>query len=82
MTDMLNKAKALFDAAYRGEAGAVDALLIAGAPLDARDRRGNTPLMVAAANGHDEVVASPRSWRRRSADTPMPHASCSSTTRR
>src|SRR4029453_10507136 len=55
-TDTFNKAKALFDAAYRGDAGAADALLIAGAPLDARDRRGNTPLMVAAANGHDEGV--------------------------
>src|SRR4029453_15727701 len=56
MTDTFNKAKALFDAAYRGEAEGAHSPLIAGAPLDARDRRGNTPLMVAAANGHDEVV--------------------------
>ncbi|MDF2775523.1 MAG: hypothetical protein K0S86_5024 [Geminicoccaceae bacterium] len=56
MTDTKVKALALFDAAFHGDSGAVDALLIAGAPLDARDRRGGTPLMVAAANGHDETV--------------------------
>ena len=54
--DTMDKGKALFDAAYHGDAGAVDALLIAGAPLDARDRRGNTPLIVAAANGHQDVA--------------------------
>ena len=56
MTDLMNRGKALFESAYHGDAGAVDALLIAGAPLEARDRRGNTPLIVAAANGHEEVV--------------------------
>jgi ankyrin repeat protein len=56
MTETIDKGKALFDAAYHGDAAAVDALLIAGAPLDARDKRRNTPLMVAAANGHDDTV--------------------------
>ena len=42
--DTREKGKALLDAAYRGDAGAADALLIAGAPLDARDRRGNTQI--------------------------------------
>ena len=56
MTDTINRGKALFDAAYRGDAGAADALLIAGAPLDGRDRRGNTPLIVEKSRADQIIV--------------------------
>jgi ankyrin repeat protein len=40
----------------RAAAEAVALLLDAGAPIDARDRRGRTALMIAAERGHAEIV--------------------------
>ena len=45
------------DAVTSGNAGAVRALLRDGADVDARDRYGQTGLMLAAHQGHDGVVA-------------------------
>jgi uncharacterized protein (DUF924 family) len=44
------------DAVTRGDAGAVRALLRDGADVDARDRHGQTGLMLAAHGGHTEVA--------------------------
>ena len=44
-------------AAIEGDYGVLADLLAAGAPIDARDRYGQTALMVAAVHGRDEVVA-------------------------
>ncbi|HEX8502169.1 MAG TPA: ankyrin repeat domain-containing protein [Pyrinomonadaceae bacterium] len=50
-------ARALFDAAEAGDAAAVARLLAAGAPADARlAHGGETPLMRAAARGHEGVA--------------------------
>lgn len=43
-------------AVRRGDAGAIEALLRAGAPVDAKDRHGQTALMVAAHKGHTDAV--------------------------
>jgi ankyrin repeat protein len=45
------------DAVGRGDADAVRALLRDGADVDARDRHGQTGLMLAAHAGHDAVIA-------------------------
>jgi ankyrin repeat protein len=45
------------DAVTRGDAAAVRVLLRDGADVDARDRHGQTALMLAAHAGHDAVVA-------------------------
>ena len=45
------------DAVTRGDAAAVRALLMDGADVDARDRHGQTALMLAAHAGHDGVTA-------------------------
>src|SRR5687767_3809294 len=58
----INRGKALFDAAYPGAADAAGALLVAGAPLDARERPGHTPRTVAAANGHEDVAELLSEW--------------------
>ena len=47
----------LFDAAREGDEAAMGALLRAGAPVEGRDARGFTPLMLAAYNGHAGATA-------------------------
>jgi len=47
---------AAFDAAEGGDLTAVTAVLEQGMPADQRDEFGNTMLMLAAFNGHDEVI--------------------------
>jgi uncharacterized protein len=44
------------DAVVAGDLAAVGALLAAGADVDARDRYGQTALMLAAHHGHDAIV--------------------------
>ncbi len=46
----------LFDASDLGCVSVVVQLLEAGASVDARDRAGNTPFMLAAGKGHDEII--------------------------
>jgi ankyrin repeat protein len=46
----------LFDAAERGCISLVERFLDEGAHLEARDRFGNTPLLLAARKGHTELV--------------------------
>ena len=46
----------LHDAAAAGDANAVDLLLYAGLPSDARNAKGSTPLHLAANKGHDAIV--------------------------
>jgi uncharacterized protein len=49
--------EALFRAVREGHADTVKALLTSGKPeVNGRDERGNTPLIEAARNGHNEVV--------------------------
>jgi len=45
------------EAVRRGDAQALEAMLGAGAPIDAKDQHGQTALMVAAHRGHGEVVS-------------------------
>jgi len=45
------------EAVTRGDVAAVRALLQDGADVDARDRHGQTALMLAAHAGHDDVIA-------------------------
>ena len=45
-------------AAETGHLGCVKLLIDVGADVKLSDRRGNTPLSLAAANGHDDCVVS------------------------
>jgi len=45
------------DAIVRGDVAALEARIAAGADVDARDRYGQTGLMLAAHHGHEAVVA-------------------------
>ena len=45
------------DTIVRGDVAALEARLHAGADVDARDRHGQTGLMLAAHHGHEDVVA-------------------------
>ncbi|SMF54237.1 Ankyrin repeat [Tistlia consotensis] len=47
----------LFDAAGRGCLAEAETLVEAGAAIEARDRFGNTPLLIAARMGHEDLVA-------------------------
>lgn len=46
----------LFDSAGHGCRAEAEALLAAGASVEARDRFGNTPLLIAARQGHEDLV--------------------------
>jgi len=54
--DSLHPAQALLDAARLGQLEPLNRLLVPGAPIDALDANGQTPLMLAAMSGHLEVV--------------------------
>ncbi|GLH10106.1 Palmitoyltransferase Hip14 [Gryllus bimaculatus] len=51
-----NPPASLHEAAERGDAAAVQRFLADGAPVDARDKDGNTALHIAASSGRTEVV--------------------------
>ena len=52
----------LIDAAGYGEVAMVELLLDRGADIEARDDDGETALMAASEEGHDEVAAVLRAW--------------------
>ena len=51
-----SRSKELFDAARAGDEGGVEAALENGATVDEADDDGETPLFIAALNGHDAVA--------------------------